>query len=85
MRGFRQRRLDTIYARKKDLEKKTYGINDVVRIKNNLYKNKTQFEKDIIACEVSTDKNAAKLIQYEQTQFEAENTSDDLGHYINVE
>ena len=65
MRGFRQRRLDTIYARKKNLEKKTYGINDVVRIKNNLYKNKTQFEKDIIACEVSTDKNAAKLIQYE--------------------
>ena len=53
--------MDTIYARKIDLEKETYNVNDVLRIKNNLVKKKTQFEKDVIAYEVPTDKNAAKL------------------------
>ena len=74
-----------ISERKKYLEKETYNINEVVRIKNNLEKNKTQFEQDTIAYEASSDKNVAKMTGYDETQVEPENTSDDLGHYINVE
>ena len=77
--------MDRISERKKYLEKKTYDINEVVRIKNNLKKNKTQFEQDTIAYKASTDKNAAKVTEYDETQVEPENISDDLAHYINVE
>ena len=67
------------------LERETYDINELVRLKNNLKKKKTQFEKDIIACEASTDKNEEKYSEYEEAQIKAEDTFDSLGHYINVE
>ena len=77
--------MDKISEGKRYLEKETYDINELVRLKNNLEKKKTQFEKNIIAYEASTDKNEEKVSEYVQTWIEAENTSDDLGHYINVE
>ena len=81
----KQRLMNKISKGKKYLEKETYEINELVRLKNNLKKKKTQFEKDIIAYEASTDKNEEKVSEYEGTQIEAEDTFDDLGHYINVE
>ena len=77
--------MDKISEGKRYLEKEIYDINELVRLKNNLEKKKAQFEKDIIAYETSTDKNEEKVSEYEETQIEAEDTSDDLGHYINVE
>ena len=76
--------MDKISEGKKYLEKETYDINELVRLKNKLEKKKTQFEKDI-AYEASTDNNEEKVSEYEETWIEAEDTSDDLGHYINVE
>ena len=81
----KQKLMDKISEGKRYLEKETYDINELVRLKNNLEKKKTQFEKNIIAYEASTDKNEEKVSEYVQTRIEAENTSDDLGHYINVE
>ena len=76
----KQRLMNKISKGKKYLEKETYEINELVRLKNNLKKKKTQFEKDIIAYEASTDKNEEKVSEYEGTQIEAEDTFDDLGH-----
>ena len=81
----KQRLMDKISDGKKYLEKETNDMNELVKLKNNLEKKKTQFEKDIIAYEASTDKNEEKVSEYEETQIEAGDTSDDLGHYINVE
>ena len=77
--------MDKISEGKNYLEEETYDINEFVRLKNNLEKKNAQFEKDIIAYEASTDKNEEKVYEYEETQIEAEDTSDDLEHYINVE
>ena len=79
----KQRLMNKIFKGKKYLEKETYEINELVRLKNNLKKKKTQFEKDIIAYEASTDKDEEKVSEYEGTQIE--DTFDDLGQYINVE
>ena len=77
--------MDKIYEGKKYLEKETYEINELVRLKNSLGKKKTHFEKDIIAYEASTDKNEERVSEYEETRIKAEDTSDDLGQYINGE
>ena len=79
----KQRLMNKIFKGKKYLEKETYEINELVRLKNNLKKKKRQFEKDIIAYEASTDKDEEKVSEYEGTQIE--DTFDDLGQYINVE
>ena len=81
----KQRLMDKMSEGKKYLEKETNDMNELAKLKNNLEKKKTQFEKDIIAYETSTDKNEEKVSEYEETQIEAGDTSDDLGHYINVE
>ena len=81
----KQRLMGKISEGKRYLEKETYDINELVRLKNNLEKKKAQFEKDIIVYEASTDKNEEKVSDYEDTGIVAEDTSDDLGHYINVE
>ena len=52
--------MDKISEGKRYLEKETCGINELVRLKNNLEKKKAHFEKDIIAYEASTDKNEEK-------------------------
>ena len=57
----KQRLMDKISEGKKYLEKGNYDINELVRLKNNLERKKTQFEKDIIAYEASTDKNEEKV------------------------
>ena len=75
--------MDKISEGKKYLEKETYEINKLVRLKNSLGKKKTQFEKDNIAYEASTDKRGERVS--EETRIKAEDTSDDLGQYINVE
>ena len=79
----KQRLMNKIFKGKKYLEKETYEINELVRLKNNLKKKKRQFEKDIMAYEASTDKDEEKVSEYEGTQIE--DTFDDLGQYINVE
>ena len=73
----KQRLMNKIFKGKKYLEKETYEINELVRLKNNLKKKKRQFEKDIIAYEASTDKDEEKVSEYEGTQIE--DTFDDLG------
>ena len=80
----KQRLMDKISEGKKSLEKKSYDINELVRLKNNLEKKKTQFEKDIITYEALTDKNKEKVSEYEKNRIEAKDASDDLGHYVNV-
>ena len=62
----KQRLMDKISEGKKYLEKETYDINELVRLKNKLEKKKTQFEKDI-AYEASTDNNEEKVSEYEET------------------
>ena len=57
--------MDKISEGKKYLEKETNDINELVRLRNNLEKKKTQFEKDIIAYEASTDKNKEKVSRIE--------------------
>ena len=79
----KQRLIDKISERKKFLQKDTHDINELV--KNNLEKKKTQFEKDIIGYEASTDENEEKISEYEETRIKAEDASDDLVHYVNVE
>ena len=79
----KQRLIDKISERKKFLRKDTHDINELV--KNNLEKKKTQFEKDIIGYEASTDENEEKISEYEETRIKAEDASDDLVHYVNVE
>ena len=79
----KQRLIDKISERKKFLQKDTHDINGLV--KNNLEKKKTQFEKDIIGYEASTDENEEKISEYEETRIKAEDASDDLVHYVNVE
>ena len=79
----KQRLIDKISERKKFLQKDTHDINELV--KNNLGKKKTQFEKDIIGYEASTDENEEKISEYEETRIKAEDASDDLVHYVNVE
>ena len=81
----KERLVDKIPEGKKYLEKETYDINELLRLKKNLENKKTQREKDIVAYETSTDKNEKKVSEYKEIQIEAEYTSDDLGHYINVE
>ena len=81
----KQRLVDKIPEGKKYLEKETYDINELLRLKKNLENKKRQREKDIVAYETSIDKNEKKVSEYEEIQIEAEDTSDDLGHYINVE
>ena len=61
----KQRLMDRISEGKKYLEKETNDINELVRLRNNLEKKKTQFEKDIIAYEASTDKNKEKVSRIE--------------------
>ena len=61
----KQRLMDKISEGKKYLEKETNDINELVRLRNNLEKKKTQFEKDIIAYEASTDKNKEKVSRIE--------------------
>ena len=79
----KQRLIDKISERKKFLQKDTHDINELV--KNNLEKKKTQFEKDIIGYEASTNENEEKISEYEETRIKAEDASDDLVHYVNVE
>ena len=79
----KQRLIDKISERKKFLQKDTHDINELV--KNNLEKKKTQFEKDIIGYEASTDENEENISEYEETRIKAEDASDDLVHYVNVE
>ena len=79
----KQRLIDKISERKKFLQKDTHDINELV--KNNLEKKKTQFEKDIIGYEASTDENEEKISEYEETRIKAEDASDDLVRYVNVE
>ena len=79
----KQRLIDKISERKKFLQKDTHDINELV--KNNLEKKKTQFEKDIIGYEASTDENEEKISEFEETRIKAEDASDDLVHYLNVE
>ena len=67
------------------LEKETYGINELVKLRNNPEKKKEQFEKDINAYENLADKNKEKVTKYEGIQVKAEDTFDDLRHYINIE
>ena len=43
----KQRLMDKISEGKKYLEKETNDINELVRLRNNLEKKKTQFKKDI--------------------------------------
>ena len=57
--------MDKISEGKKYLEKGTNDINELVRLRNNLEKKKTQFEKDIIAYEASTDKNKENVSRIE--------------------
>ena len=57
--------MDKISEGKKYLEKETNDINELVRLRNNLEKKKTQFEKDIIAYKASTDKNKEKVSRIE--------------------
>ena len=81
----KQKLMDKISERKKFLQKDTHDINELVRLKNNLEKKKTQFEKDIIGYEASTDENEEKISESEETRIKGEDASDDLVHYINVE
>ena len=81
----KQRLMDKTSEGERYLEKETYDINELARLKNNLEKKKAQFEKDIIVYEASTAKNEENVSEYEETRLEAEDTSDNLGHYINVE
>ena len=76
----KQKLMDKISEGKKYLEKETNDIDELVRLKNNFKKKKTQFEKDIIAYETSTDKNEENVSEYEGTQIEAEDNFADVRH-----
>ena len=76
----KQKLMDKISEGKKYLEKETNDIDELVRLKNNFKKKKTQFEKDIITYETSTDKNEENVSEHEGTQIEAEDNFADVRH-----
>ena len=62
-------------------EKNNYVINELRRLRKNLEKKKLQFEKDFEAYKLTEDKDEDKVIEYENTQIEADDVIDDLEHY----
>ena len=80
----KQRLLEKMNEGKRHLEKETYEVKDLSRLKKNVEKKKLQLEKDISEYKNTTEKNEEKISEYEKLQVKAEGLLHDIQHYANV-
>ena len=80
----KKRLLDKINEGRKYLEKVHYDYKELIRLRNQLEKQKLQFEKDLSDYTNTKEKDEDKIFEYEEVKVDGEEVCDDLLHCIDV-